>query len=240
MPRLCIGTSGFSFGGWKDNFYAEGVREKDMLAAYSKTFNSVEINNSFYRMPTPAAIEKWVATVPSDFIFSYKANRLITHQTTLKDPELIERQSANVGSFGERLGPILFQLPPYFKANVERLKTFVSALPDINRYTFEFRDQSWLCEDVYTVLRDHNIALCFCNFKDLQPSETPTADFVYLRMHGMNVEDSGSYSDGVLTEYAEKIKGWQKQGLDVFCYFDNEHKVCAPLDAQVLQKKLQE
>ncbi len=238
MSQVCIGTSGFSFGGWKGNFYDEDVREKDMLMTYSKTFNSVEINNSFYRVPTPATIEKWVDTVPADFMFAYKANRFITHRTMLKDPEPIERQSKIVESFGEKLGPILFQLPPYFKANVERLKNVVSALPNTHRYTFEFRDRSWLCEDVYAVLRDHNIALCFCNYQGLQPPDTPTADFVYLRMHGPESEDADSYGDVVLTDYAKKIKAWQKQGKDVYCYFDNAEKVCAPSDAQALQKKL--
>src|SRR5690606_27531250 len=129
-----------------------------------------------------------------DFVFSYKANRYITHRTRLKECEPIERQTENVKSFGKKIGPILFQLPPYFKIQLERLENFISALPDFHRYTFEFRERSWLCEEVYAILKKHNIALCFCNYRGVQTPETPTADFVYLRMHGPNPETStGSY-----------------------------------------------
>lgn len=240
MPGLYIGTSGFSFQSWKGEFYAEEVREKDMLAAYSQTFNSVEINNSFYRLPAPATVEKWASTVPQDFVFAYKANRYITHRKKLKiTEEPIERLTHAVAPFGEKLGPILFQLPPRWKVNVERLRDFVAALPKQHRYTFEFREPSWLCEDVYEVLRKRNIALCFYDYRGFQSPEIPTADFVYLRLHDPNAEAyTGSYGAKALAQYAKKINAWQKQGLDVYCYFDNDQKSCAPQDGQTLQKKL--
>lgn len=240
MVRVYIGTSGFSFAAWKGKFYHDEVREKDMLAANSKTFDSVEINQSFYRLPTPDIARLWLATVPSDFVFSYKANRFITHRKKLNDfEEPIERLTEAVEPFGENMGPILFQLPPRWQVNVERLDKFVSALPDFHRYTFEFRDPSWLCDEVYRVLESHNIALCFYDYRGFQSPERVTADFVYVRLHGPNLEAyTGSYSDPALAEYAKKITAWKEQGMDVYCYFDNDQKSCAPRDAQVLQEKL--
>lgn len=240
MPKLYIGTSGFSFDSWKGEFYPDDVREKDMLAAYSQTFKSVEINNSFYRLPAATTVDKWVNIAPPDFIFAYKANRYITHRKKLKiTDEPIERLNNAVAPFGKKLGPILFQLPPRWKVNVERLREFVAALPKKHRYTFEFRDPSWLCDQVYDVLSNRNIALCFYDYRGFQSPEIPTADFVYLRLHGPNPEAyTGSYGSKALSQYAKKIKAWQKQGLDVYCYFDNDQKSCAPADGQVLQKKV--
>lgn len=240
MPRIHIGTSGFSYADWKENFYRGIAREKDMLAAYSATFDSVEINQSFYRLPSPDAVKQWIATVPPGFVFSYKANRFLTHRKRLKDfDEPIERLVKAVEPFGTQLGPILFQLPPRWQVNVERLKGFVAALPRFHQYTFEFRDPSWLCEEVYTVLERHNAALCFYDFRGFQSPERITADFVYIRLHGPNPEAyTGSYSDEALARYAEKIAAWKKQGIDVYCYFDNDQKGCAPKDAQALNERL--
>lgn len=240
MARVLVGTSGFSYSDWKQEFYHGLTREKDMLAAYCKVFQSVEINQSFYRLPSADVVQQWVDTVPRDFVFSYKANRFLTHRKRLKDfDEPIDRLTKAVAPFGPSLGPLLFQLPPRWQVNTERLRQFVESLPASHRYTFEFRDPSWLCEEVYSILEARNHALCFYDFKTYQSPEIVTADFVYIRLHGPNAEAySGSYSDNALECYAQKIAAWQRQGLDVYCYFDNDQKGCAPRDAQVLQQKL--
>ena len=235
-----IGTSGWSYESWKGSFYPENIAGTVMLQAYCKVFETVEINNTFYNMPSEKAVRGWHEVTPKQFLFAVKASRFITHQKKLKDPESsIHKFFQRVELLDDKLGPILFQLPPRWKANPERLKGLLDVLPHAHRYTFEFRDQSWLCDPVYDILQRHNVNLCFYDFRLFQPPEIVTGDFIYLRLHGPKRQAySGSYSLAALGNYAEKIKRWRKQGHDVYCYFDNDQKACAPQDARSLLKRL--
>lgn len=240
--RVHIGTSGWSYDSWVGSFYDKNVKSRDLLAEYAKTFDSVELNNSFYKLPTPEAVNVWNAQSPSNFLFTCKASRFVTHMKKLKDPEEgIGRVLEAVRPLDGKLGPVLFQLPPRWRLNLERLGNFLQALPKGHRYTFEFREQSWLCDEVYELLKKHKIALCFYDLRGYQSPEVITADFVYLRLHGPNKEAySGNYSNKALADYAQKINQWRKIGKDVYCYFDNDQKACAPFDALKLLNKVRE
>lgn len=236
-----IGTSGWNYDSWKKGaFYAEGIRESELLPEYAKSFRSVEVNRSFYKLPSEKAVNIWREQSPQDFIFACKASRFLTHRRKLKEPEEpIERLLRTLKPLGTKLGPLLFQLPPNWRVNLERLEYFLQQLPADHRHTIEFRDQSWLTEDVYQLLEDYGVALCFYDFKAFRSPEVVTSDFVYIRLHGPHQEPyRGSYDGRTLSRYARKMREWMEGGLDVYCYFDNDQNACAPKDAQRLVAKL--
>jgi len=204
--KVYIGTSGWNFDSWLGDFYPRDTRKADLLTEYARHFGSVEVNSSFYNLPGASTLETWKKSVPADFTFSCKASRYITHMKKLKEPEEgIDNLMRSLEPLGNQLGPILFQLPGSWRVNPERLQNFLSALPKKHRYTFEFRDQSWLCEDVYQLLEAHNCALCFYDYQQYQSPERVTADFVYLRLHGPNqTAYTGSYDGRTLAGYAKK------------------------------------
>lgn len=234
--KIHIGTSGWRFGDWGGSFYPHEMKGKDLLALYAQTFNAVEINSTFYRLPSEDNIKKWYDTTPENFIFSCKASRYITHMKKLTDPEESLRQFLQaLNAFGRKLGVVLFQLPPHFSLNLERLETFLPVLPKGIKYAFEFRHISWFCPSVYQLLESYNMAFCFYDYKGYQAPEIPTADFVYVRLHGPKKKPyEGHYSKKTLEDYAQKCLGWSEQGKTVFFYFDNTKKACAPLDAKDL------
>ena len=239
MAKVHIGTSGWSYSQWKDNFYPPEIKSADYLKHYASVFDTTEINNSFYHLPKEKSLKKWLEVTPSDFIFAIKASRYITHNKKLKDPEeSIDNFFAAIKPIKNKSGPVLFQLPPNWHANAERLKAFLETLPEGYRYTFEFRDQDWLNDEIFQLLEKHNAALCVYDFKGFQSPEIITADFVYIRLHGPEKAYQGSYHGNRLNSYADKIKQWQQDGHDVYCFFDNDDKGCAPKDAQDLLNKL--
>ncbi|OCH98287.1 hypothetical protein A8135_12065 [Legionella jamestowniensis] len=232
-----IGTSGWSYGGWIGRFYPEKIKPDGVLPYYAKTFDSVELNNSFYQIPKEKNIKKWLNLTPPHFIFSCKANRYITHTKKLQDTEeSVVRLLHAFSHFEEKLGPILFQFPPYWPLDLSCLKNFIEHLPSNYFYTFEFRHKSWFCEPLYELLQKHQMTLCFYDFKTYQSPEIVTGKFIYIRMHGPQKEAyQGSYSEEVLIKYTQKINHWQQEGKPVYCYFDNDEKCCAPKDAQRLK-----
>ena len=232
-----IGTSGWQYDSWQGDFYPTGTTKGDELAFYARHFASVEVNNSFYQLPSADTLERWRSQVPDSFLFSCKASRYITHMKKLKDArEHVPKLLDALAPLGHRLGPILFQLPPNWRANGDRLADFLKALPDRHRYSFEFRDKSWLSEEIYDLLREHNAALCFYDYQQYQSPEEPTADFIYLRLHGPEqTAYQGAYDRQTLSDYASRIRRWQEAGKDVFCYFDNDEKACAPGNARELR-----
>lgn len=239
--RIYIGTSGWNHDSWKGgNFYPEGVRESELLREYTKRFSTVEINRSFYRLPSPKAVESWHEQTPDNFVFACKSSRFLSHRRKLKEPEEpIGRLLRTFQPLGKKLGPFLFQLPPRWKVNLERLQHFLAILPPEYRYTIEFRDTSWLCDAVYKALEHRGVALCFYDFKQYRSPEVATADFIYIRLHGPNVDPYwGAYDGRTLSSYAKKIRNWSGEGKDVFCYFDNDRNACAPQDARRLIEKL--
>ncbi|TXK49870.1 DUF72 domain-containing protein [Pontibacter qinzhouensis] len=223
------------------NFYPEGVKPKDFTSHYVQHFSTVEVNNSFYKLPSAETFANWRKSVPPDFLFSVKASRYITHMKKLKDPQQsIARFFENANALEEKLGPILFQLPPGWAVNETRLADFLAALPSHYRYTFEFRHHSWYTPGVLELLRKHQAAFCIYELEwHLSPMEV-TTNFVYVRLHGPEGKYAGSYTDDTLRWWAGNCRNWQQQGLDVYIYFDNDQYGFAAFNASRLQEILRE
>lgn len=234
--RVLIGTSGWSYKSWRGPFFPPEVKIKEHLRFYTENFPTAELNGVFYRTPTSEAVRGWRDQTPADFVFAWKASKFITHWKRLTNKSrnslaLLERRATLLGG---KLGPILFQLPPQFEANRERLASFLKLLKKERRYTFEFRHPSWYANDVLDLLREHDIALCLSDHHDAPSPWEVTASFVYVRGHGPGGFYHGHYSDRVLRQWADDIRKWKRQKRDVFVYFDNDQKSAAPLDAQRL------
>lgn len=234
-----IGTSGWVYKHWKGKFYPDNLAEKEYLKYYSGYFLTVEINNSFYHLLKQETIKNWVESVPKDFIFVVKASRYITHMKRLKDPEsAVFNFFESIKFFENKIGLILFQLPPKFGFNKERLESFFKVLPQEYKYAFEFRDKSWFNDETYNILRKNNSALCIYNLGSFQSPKEITADFVYIRLHGNYGLGSGKYSEEELEKFAQDIKYFKERGCDVFCYFNNDEAGYAIQNAAVLKQKV--
>ena len=239
--RVHIGTSGWHYKHWKGPFYPAELPASKMLRWYVERFDTVEINNSFYRLPAPTALEGWCRETPSNFCFAVKAGRFITHNKKLKDPiPTVEKFMTVIEKLERRLGPVLFQLPPSWKVNVERLDEFIAALPHAHRYAFEFRHESWNTPQVYEVLRRHNAAFCIYELAGFQSPLEITADFTYVRLHGPGNKYQGDYSRETLGTWARRIAEWQKNLRHVFIYFDNDQAGFAPKNALELKSLVAE
>ncbi|HKP46031.1 MAG TPA: DUF72 domain-containing protein [Pyrinomonadaceae bacterium] len=222
--KAYIGTSGWHYKHWLGLFYPEKLPAGKMFAFYAQHFDTVEINNSFYNLPLPTTFDSWRDNSPPKFLYAVKGSRFITHMKKLKDPaSSSEKFFANVARLEPKLGPILFQLPPNWSFNLERLDNFLAVMPAQYRYVLEFRDESWLVKDAYEVLRKYNAAFCI---HDLARMKTPlelTANFTYLRFHGPGAAKyRGSYSAAALAHWAERINSWRANGIDVYAYFNND------------------
>ena len=224
MRKLFVGTSGFAFKEWKGSFYPADLKDAKMLDYYGEHFRSVEINNTFYRMPRESVLADWAARVPDDFRFVLKASRQITHFTRLKEQQPIEYLVAKSAALEAKRGPIFLQLPPNMKKDVERLRTFLGWVPDGVRAAFEFRHESWHDEDVFAALRARNAALCISHADDesgaLETPFVPTADWAYLRLR------KETYDPGELEAWAARIAApdWG----DVFAFFKHEDEGAGP------------
>jgi len=233
-----IGTSGFHYKHWCGPFYPKRLPASRMLDHYLEHFDTVELNNSFYRLPTEAAFRIWRESVPDSFIFSVKASRFITHNKKLKDPEnSLDNLLPRAQILGPKLGPILFQLPPKWKVNVERLEQLLSLLPKQHRYTFEFRELSWINDEVNAVLRSHNAAFCIYELAGYHTDLTVTADWTYVRLHGpTNDKYQGSYTDAQLQAWSKRIREWSKSLQAIYVYFDNDQSGYAAQNALTLNR----
>jgi len=240
QAKIHIGTSGWSYKHWRGTFYPEGTRQKEEFAYYFSKFNTVEINNTFYRLPNEAVFEAWEQASPTDFLFVLKASRYITHMKKLHDPkESLSSFLSRAELLKKKLGPVLFQLPPFLKANTTLLSEFLQALPGANRYVFEFRNPDWQQEEVYALLRRYN---CCCCLYELAGQSTPvirTADFMYVRLHGPGGKYQGNYTEETLRMWAGRCKKWAEKG-EVFVYFDNDEKGFAAFNALRLQQMVNE
>ena len=233
----CIGTSGYSYAHWGNGvFYPTDVKSGKWLEYYAKYFNSVELNVSFYRLPKKEIFEGWRRRTPKNFRFVAKGSRFITHIKKLKDvEEPLEVFFENVLGLEEKVSAVLWQLPPGMKVDIKKLEKFCEFLkkwspqprptnePGKIRQVFEFRNQSWFCEEVYEILREHNFSLCIAHSGRWPVVEKVTADFVYLRFHGGgDVLYSSNYTEQELRDWATKAKNWLKQGKAVYAYFNND------------------
>ena len=231
-----IGTSGWHYKHWLGAFYPANLRPKDMLAWYMERFDTVELNNSFYHLPPRETFEAWRRSTPASFCFSVKGSRYITHRKKLNDPApALARFMEPVESLADKLGPILFQLPPRWTCNVPRLTAFLDALPRSHRYTFEFRDSSWHDPVVYRALGRHNVAFCLYEFDGFETPYQLTADFVYVRLHGPGRKYQGDYSSQQLRGWARRIARWRQRLKAVYVYFDNDQAGYAAKNAAELK-----
>ncbi|GAB4388570.1 MAG: DUF72 domain-containing protein [Thermodesulfovibrionales bacterium] len=234
---LHIGTSGWHYDHWKGPFYPAEMASREFLGYYAGRFMTAEINSSFYRMPEEKTLRGWAAAVPAGFVFAVKASRYITHMKKLKDPaEPVSRFMKRCGALGGTLGPVLFQLPPRWGYDAERLRGFLDALPRGGRYAMEFRDPSWWNGEAYGLLKKRGVAFCVFHLAGETSPREVTARFVYIRLHGPGGAYEGSYSDGDLRGWASEMRAWSGQGRDVFCYFDNDEAGYAARDAMRLKE----
>lgn len=239
MSKVFVGTSGYLYRHWADDvFYPKDLKTNEWLQYYCQFFKTVELNVTFYRLPTKEAFRGWFKKTPADFHFAIKGSRFITHIKRLKDADRPLKLFLNRASgLKEKLDVVLWQLPPKFKVDIERLNKFIRALSRYKRfrYAFEFRDETWLIQKVFCVLADFNIALCIADWPSFSIELPQTANFLYLRRHGTGAWlYSGNYSVAQLKGDATRIRGWLKEGKDVYIYFNNDARGYAPKNARTL------
>ncbi len=238
--KIYIGTSGYNYNHWRGVFYPKDLPSYKWLEHYTKFFKTVELNVTFYRLPQESAFKSWYRRTPKDFIFVLKGSRFITHVKKLRGvSEAAKLFFDRANLLKEKVGLILWQLPPSWKKNIGRLESF---LKNISRYklrqAFEFRHESWFCEEVYKLLKKYNIALCLADSPYYPKIEKITADFVYLRFHGGKILYGSRYGKKEMQEWAQKIKKWTKRGLDVYAYFNNDAFGYAVENARELKQLL--
>jgi uncharacterized protein YecE (DUF72 family) len=233
-----IGTSGWHYASWVGPFYPPGTRAADFLATYARTFHTVEVNNTFYRLPARATFVAWREQTPPGFVFACKASRYLTHLKKLTaPPAAVRRFFRRIAGLGPRLGPVLFQLPPRWGVDPARLERVLRLLPARRRCAFEFRDRSWFTPTVYDMLERHGVACCVYDLGGWRSPEVLTAEFAYVRLHGPAAPYAGRYDGRTLTAWARRLRRWAADGRDVYCYFDNDQHGHAPRDARRLERR---
>lgn len=238
MPRLLIGCSGWQYRHWRGDFYPEKLPTTRWLEHYAAAFDTVEVNNSFYRLPEAATFAAWRQRVPGRFVFAVKASRYLTHLKRLKDPvEPLERFFDRAGHLLHRLGPVLYQLPPRWGCDIARLRTFLEALPARHPQAVEFRDPDWYRDDVFRLLERHGVALCVHDMASSASPRLAVAPLVYVRLHGPQ-RYAGRYPDGLLADWASWLAAARDGGRDAYVYFNNDIGGHAPRDAVRLRAML--
>jgi uncharacterized protein YecE (DUF72 family) len=240
MARILIGTSGWHYDSWRGPFYPAGLPIKSQLQYYASQFQTAELNGVFYRTPTPQAAISWKEQTGKNFVFTWKASKYITHWKRLSEncANSLELMEDRLSLLGHKVGPVLFQLPPNFQADPDRLSIFFRMLSPKRRYSFEFRHPSWYSPPILRLLAKANISLCISDHHDAPAPWKRTADFVYIRGHGPGGRYQGHYSRNTLTAWAKRVRAWKSQGYDVFLFFDNDQKSAAPIDALKLKQML--
>ncbi len=240
MPSLHIGCSGFNYKHWKEVFYPPGLPQKRWLEHYCSVFPTVELNVTFYRLPLAGAFNRWYHDTPADFVFSLKGSRYITHLKRLTDAgEPLKLFFERAALLKEKLQVVLWQLPPNFHSDIDRLYYFLRQLRNYPvRHTFEFRHESWITGDVIDLCRKSKVSICMADAPEFNFNLPVTADFIYIRRHGaMGV--NGDYTKDFLEQDATRIRGHLSQGRDVFVYFNNDAYGFAPKNALMLRESLQ-
>jgi uncharacterized protein YecE (DUF72 family) len=240
-PHVRIGTSGWHYRHWRGAFYPPDLRTSSYLPFYARRFDCVEINNSFYRLPSREGFAAWRRAVPPGFAFAVKASRYLTHLRRLNEPAAgISRLVSAAGGLGERLGVVLFQLPPGWKVDAGRLAAFLEAWPRHLPAAWEFREPSWYTDAVYELLAAHGAALCLHDMGGRRTPDIVTAAHVYLRFHGPTGAYGGSYDDATLDERSAAIAAWADEGRQVWAFFNNDQGTCAVGDASRLRSRVAE
>ena len=238
-PFIHIGTSGWHYDHWRHRFYPEKLAKAGWLEFYAGHFNTVELNNSFYKLPSEAAFANWRDSSPANFTFAVKVSRFITHIKRLKNTEeSVDKFITRAKILGEKLGPLLYQLPPNMHRNDELLASFLSTLPRGMRHVFEFRHQSWLEEGVFEILREYNAGLCVFDMPSVSCPLVATADFAYLRFHGSSGLYWSCYSGEELAEWAKNLTGLAANLAAIYIYFNNDAEAFAVRNAVTLREYL--
>jgi len=240
MLQYYIGTSGWHYDHWRHRFYPEKLTKADWLEFYASHFTTVELNNSFYRLPSEAAFANWYDSSPANFTFAVKVSRFITHIKRLRDTnEAVEKFVTRAKLLGGKLGPLLYQLPPNMHRNDEVLESFLSILPRGMKHVFEFRHQSWLEEKVFEILHNYNIGLCVFDMPGMSCPLVATADFAYIRFHGSTGLYFSCYSDEELADWSKRLASLAANLKAIYIYFNNDAEAFAVRNAITLRGYLQ-
>jgi uncharacterized protein YecE (DUF72 family) len=233
-----IGTSGWNYRHWRGTFYPRDLPARRWFAYYSDFFDTVEINNTFYHLPSGAVFAAWRRQAPAGFAYALKASRFLTHRKKLKDPERpLDALLTRARRLGGRLGPVLYQLPPQWHRNVERLREFIAHLPRDVRHVFEFRDPSWYDNAVRELLTETGVGFCIHDLRGAASPEWVTGPLVYLRFHGPTAAAyAGKYRRAYLRRWAAKIEEFRESGSGVHAYFNNDDRAHAVTNARELQE----
>lgn len=239
MAEYYIGTSGWHYEHWKGLFYPEGLAKANWLKFYAQHFPTVELNNSFYHLPSEKAFVNWRESSSEGFMFAVKVSRFITHIKRLKDAEEpLQNFLARAGFLQHKLGPLLYQLPPNMRRDDERLEAFLSILPSRYHHVFEFRHESWIDDNVFQTLRRYNVGLCVFDMPGFTCPVVATADFAYVRFHGSAGLYWSCYSDEELSQWAEKIAELGRGLKTVYIYFNNDAEAYAVANAKTIAQFL--
>jgi len=233
-----VGCSGWSYADWRNVVYPAGLPKRHWFAHYTRLFDTVELNSTFYRLPSRPTVEAWAAAAPTGFLYALKLGQFGSHRMKLRDAESwLPNHLDRVERLGASLGPTLVQLPPRWKRDTGRLDAFLTVAPRSMRWTVEIRDPSWLHDDTFEVLRNHGAALCLHDLIAAHPLEV-TTDWTYVRFHGPDATVNayrGGYGPERLRPWADRLTGYLEQGIDVYCYFNNDFDGRAVPDAQWLR-----
>jgi uncharacterized protein YecE (DUF72 family) len=237
-----VGTSGWVYADWRGRFYPKGMGQSRWLSYYAEHFDTVELNATTYRLPSPEQVKRWCEIVPAAFTYTVKLSRLITHRKTLPQriDEFIENYMHRASCFeAGKVAQILVQFPPYLERDDAHLRAFLDKLPRHHRYVVEFRNPSWMVPEVQALLRDRNMAFCIHDYPGLRtPDIVTSADLAYVRLHGYTGLYVGNYPRRSLQHWARRIRGLAAHARDVFVYFNNDTLAAAPHDARVLRELL--
>src|SRR5262249_22395771 len=241
MPaRLWIGTSGWIYRDWRGRFYPEKLPARRWFEYYARAFQTVEINNTFYCSPPGSTFAKWTRQAPAGFRYAVKANRFLTHQKKLRDPtEPLARVLSMARLLGSHLGPILYQLPPFWNCDVSRLAEFLAELPKDLEHVVEFRNGSWYTEEIRDLLSRHGIGLCLHDMRGSVPPDWVTGPIVYIRLHGPAAKRyAGRYPQSTLEKWAQRIRTYGEHATNIYVYFNNDYHAHAIVNARELRDLL--
>jgi uncharacterized protein YecE (DUF72 family) len=239
VPRVRVGTSGWEYPHWRGRFYPRELAKDRWLEHYVEHFDTVELNNSFYRLPDADTFAAWRRRLPAGFVMAVKASRYLTHLKRLRDPvEPLERFWSRAGHLADHLGPVLYQLPPRWHRNAQRLAAFLEAVPERRPQAVELRDPSWYHAETMSLLRDAGVGICLHDMSGSAYAGPPVGPIAYLRFHGSTGRYRGSYSSQQLVAVADRLAGWARDGLACWVYFNNDPEAHAVRDATRLRDYL--
>jgi uncharacterized protein YecE (DUF72 family) len=232
-----IGCSGWEYRHWRGSFYPRSLPTSRWLEHYAQRFDTLELNGTFYRLPEATTFDAWRKRAPDGFRYAVKASRYLTHVKRLASPsEPLERLWSRAAHLEEHLGPMLYQLPPRWHRNLDRLAAFLEALPSSRLHAIEFRDPDWHRPETYALLERHQVALCLHDMPAARPPRDPVGPFVYIRFHGREGTYAGAYPAQTIGAWARRIAEWADGGRPVWAYFNNDVGGHAPRDAARLRE----